>query len=89
MSHAPNNSESFRKKISPERNFAIVIQENISDEYGKATVVSNPTGGSKDVEQIPLILAVKGPISLRREAWNADRSAIEPYRVTVGATGVV
>jgi len=95
---AKNDPTAFRKQISPERDFTIITlgvppdggpasgQENLSDEYSKTKADVNPTGGPKDVEQVPVVLAVKGPVSLRRAGnwygpgfWMADS-----YRVTVG-----
>tara|TARA_R110000824_G_scaffold5670_1_gene26012 strand:+ start:2292 stop:2576 length:285 start_codon:yes stop_codon:yes gene_type:complete len=86
------HADAFRKKIEPETGFTIITQNNLSDEYDKAKDADgNPNGGPIGVEQVPLVLAVKGPISLRRAGtWN-DPSfwMTESYRVTVSKTGVV
>jgi len=80
----------------------VVSLENIADEYHKADKdAGNMAEGfrSRGVQQVPLALAVKGPISLRRGGlldrestgspdtpivrWNEDDS----YKVTVGKQG--
>ena len=95
MSHLVN-TESFRKAIDPERGFLIITQETISDEYGKAKADATPAG-QQAVEQVPVILAVKGPTSIRRNgvvdvphvANGMTYWYTQSYRVIVGKTGVV
>ena len=94
QSQAHVNTEAFRKKIDPESDFTIVTQNNLSDEYDKSDKDGNHAGasspGDKGVEQVPVVLAVKGPISLRRNGVaNNQYWFTHSYRVAISKTGVV
>tara|TARA_R100000664_G_C2754206_1_gene141754 strand:+ start:552 stop:839 length:288 start_codon:yes stop_codon:yes gene_type:complete len=93
QSQAHVNTEAFRKKIEPESDFTIVTQNNLSDEYDKSDKNGTHAGaGSPDkgVEQVPVVLAVRGPISLRRSGIHTTGFwSSRSYRVAISKTGVV
>ena len=93
QSQAHLNAETFRQKIDPESDFTIVTQNNLSDQYDKSDKDGLHEGAGvpdKGVEQVPVVLAVKGPISLRRNGVANNRYWFtHSYRVAISKTGVV
>ena len=91
--------EAFNKKIDVDSDFTIVTQNNLADEYnlyGGQTATGETHPAPLYVEQVPVLLSVKGPLSLKRNGAVQRRALTNPtywyvdaYRVTVGEKGVV
>ena len=81
MASEHTDSDAFRQAIEPETDFTIVSYRNLADQYDK----------DASVEQVPIILNVKGPLSLRRGGTMANGTTFsqEPYQVLVGDKQVV
>ncbi len=98
QSQAHLASEAFVKKIDPESDFTVVTQNNLSDQYDKSDKDGTHAGasspGDKGVEQVPVVLAVKGPISIRKAGvhnGHAGTPALwytQSYRVSISKSGV-
>ena len=70
----------------------VVALENIADEYEKEDKDADDMlegFRSRGVQQVPLALTIKGPISLRRGGKfdEASEWSQDPYKVTIGKQG--